>query len=203
MTHLAPITDPAMGNLGYEPKELDFYPTPTWVSEAVVPTIKSLRPDITHVWEPACGDGAMSVVLEKHFAEVVSSDIFYYGWREPGNGMTLTDFLAVPDNVHAKGAIITNPPYGDLAEAFIRKALRLTKKNGGLVAMLLRNEYDTAKGRVDLFNKEPYAAELKLTTRPRWIPGSSGAPRHSYVWHIWSHGHTGPALKFYHALGVK
>jgi len=108
------------------------------------------------------------------------------------------DFLAQP--IHVKGLVITNPRYGDLAEAFIRKALKVTERYQGKVAMLLRHEYDTAKGRADLFNKPPHSAELVLTSRPRWIEGSTGAPRHSYSWFLWEHGHIGPAEKFYHVL---
>jgi len=189
----AAMKDPAMGDLGYERKALDFYPTPSWLTEAVVPLIKKIRPDVTEIWEPGCGDGAMSRVLEKYFHSVYSTDISDYGYGTPG-----VDFLSMPENYHCKRAIATNPPYGDGAEAFIRKALRLTKKHGTLVAMLLRHEYDTAKGRVDLFNQEPYAASLTFTTRPRWIEGTSGAPRFSYDWHIWDWRHSGPALKYYH-----
>jgi hypothetical protein len=196
ITTLAPVTDPAMIGSNFKRRELDFYPTPEWVSAAVLPTLKALRPDITTAWECACGDGAMSEVLKEQYL-VWSSDIFNYGYEDAVH----TDFLAVPDNYHSKRAIITNPPYGDLAEAFIRQALRLTKHHRGMVAMLLRNEYDTAKGRVDLFNQYPFACKLVLTTRPRWIPGTTGAPRHSYAWFIWDWEHFKPPMLRYHVRG--
>ena len=47
--------------------------------------------------------------------------------------------------------IATNPPYGKLAEKIIRHALALTKPAAGKVVMLLPHAWDTAKGRVDLF----------------------------------------------------
>ena len=185
--------DAAMGVSNYERREADFYPTPVWVTEAVIPLLLRKVSVNTPVWECACGDGAMSKVLEQHFTRVTSTDLFNYGYGAPD-----VDFLAQP--IHVKGLVITNPPYGDLAEAFIRKALKVTERYQGKVAMLLRHEYDTAKGRADLFNKPPHSAELVLTSRPRWIEGSTGAPRHSYSWFLWEHGHIGPAEKFYHVL---
>lgn len=185
--------DAAMGDLGYDRVPLDHYPTPEWVTEAVVQTLKALRPEIGAIWEPACGNGAMSRVLERHYEKVWSTDVADYGFGQSG-----VDFLAVDDSFHSKHAIVTNPPYGDLAEGFIRKALRLTERHKGLVAMLVRHEYDTARGRVDLFQHPAFVAKLVLTTRPRWIEGSTGAPRHSYAWMFWDHQNIGAPRVLYH-----
>jgi hypothetical protein len=188
--------DAAMGVSNYERRTADFYPTPAWVTEAVIPLLLTKIKADTPLWECACGDGAMSEVLKKHFKNVSSTDLYDYGYGQPR-----VDFLA--QHVHAQGLIITNPPYGDLAEVFIRHAIDLTAHFKGTVAMLLRHEYDCAKGRADLFNKPPFSAKLTLTTRPRWIEGSTGAPRHNYCWCIWEHGHVGPAEMFWHVLGGK
>lgn len=196
---LAPVNDPAMMGSNFPRKELDFYPTPEWLTEIVVPHIHDMRPNLTNIWEPACGDGAMVKVLERPDIvamkpspwKVQASDINNYGFP----GTIQHDFLS-PVTYHVD-AIVTNPPYGDLAEAFIRKALVSTRQRNGIVAMLLRHEYDTASGRVDLFEKEPFARHIVITKRPRWIPGSTGAPRHSYGWYIWDWEHQGPAEKYY------
>ena len=185
-----------MSNLGYTRKDLDFYPTPAWVTEAVIPYLRFYIDRGTPVWEPACGDGAMSEVLKDRFDNVTSTDIANYGYGQAG-----VDFLAL--NVHVRGLVITNPPYGDLAEAFVRQGLKVTERYQGVVAMLMRHEYDTAKGRVDLFNKPPFATKVVLTTRPRWIEGSTGAPRHSYAWYLWSWKHKRAPEVFYHVRGGK
>lgn len=182
--------DAAMGDLGYERKKADFYPTPPWVTEAVLPSLFGPAYDITRntrVWEPACGMGDIVLVLRNHFNAVEASDLHDYGFRP-----SIFDIDFLKTSVHTPGLIITNPPYGDIAEDFIRHALKSTERFGGTVAMLLRNEYDCAKGRVDLFTAEsPFSQKVVLTSRPRWIEGSTGAPRHNYAWFIWSWAHVG------------
>jgi hypothetical protein len=140
------------------------------------------------VWEPACGLGHLSKrLVELGTEKVISTDLIDRGFGSGG-----IDFLACPTAPGAllnygnkRFAIITNPPYGDLAEQFIRQALKLTKERGGLVAMFLRNEYDCAKERMDLFNEHPFAMKIIVTKRPRWIAGSKGSPRHTYAWYVW------------------
>jgi predicted RNA methylase len=174
--------DAAMGNLGYERAELDFYPTPPEVTEALIPFLKLHHSDAACVWEPGCGTGAMSEVLCEHFPNVLSTDIKDYGYDKMRPG--ITDFLQ--QTRHFGGSIVTNPPFGKMAEQFIRKALELTKPDRGVVAMLLRKEYDSASTRRALFRDHPaFAREVGLLWRPRWIAGSTGAPRHNYSWFIW------------------
>lgn len=188
-------TDPAMGNLGYARVELDWYPTPEWCTRAVLPLLTSRLKRSAIVWEPACGDGAMARVLEEEFDSVIATDLTYRGFGVGGR-----DFLSMdaPRSTHDVDLICTNPPYGNIAEQFVRKALDHTEERGGIVAMLLRKEYDAASGRVDLFTEKPFRAEIVLTSRPRWIADSKGSPRHNYSWFVWDHQHTGPAQKFYH-----
>ena len=73
----------------------DFYATPAWVTEALLRHIRFRGP----IWEPCCGDGAMSTVLGRHGYEVVSTDIADRGFGTPG-----VDFLAchtVPEGAEA------------------------------------------------------------------------------------------------------
>lgn len=88
-------------------------------------------------------------------------------------------------------AIITNPPYDDkdsgvTAEKSLRHALRLMEAEKGMVAMLLRHEFDCGKKRRDLFEDHPaFMAKITLRFRPRWIEGTTGSPRHNYAWYVW------------------
>lgn len=88
----------------------DFYPTPETA------TIKLLEREKFkgYVWEPACGNGAMSVVLERYGYHVISSDLIYRGYGEGG-----VDFLRSSFKTEN---IITNPPF-KLANKFIHHAL--------------------------------------------------------------------------------
>jgi hypothetical protein len=100
----------------------------------------------------------MTAVLRDAGYRVIDSDI---AWPDP------VDFLrqqSLPDGVRS---IVTNPPF-DQIEAFIRHALKLTRAVDGVVAMLARNEFDSAGGRKDLFNRPPFATKLVLTRRPCW-----------------------------------
>ena len=76
---------------GYGREGQDFYATPAWVTEALLQHVR-LRGS---VWEPCCGDGAMSKVLAEHGHQVVSTDLMERGFGTPG-----VDFLqcqSVPD----------------------------------------------------------------------------------------------------------
>lgn len=166
---------------GYERKERDCYETPEWVTEALIPHISS-KPEA--VWEPACGSGKMLVVLKKYFCDVHGSDI------ETGE-----DFLNT--KTRKVDAIITNPPY-NLAEKFIEFGLLHTAADRGVVAMLLRTDYDHAKTRQHLFgNCGLFAKKVVLTKRIKWFEDSKGQPSFNHAWFIWDHKHSGPPVLAY------
>jgi hypothetical protein len=66
---------------GHDREGRDFYATPNWVTEALLRHVRFRGP----VWEPCCGDGAMSTVLEAHHYKVVSTDIADRGFGPPGS----------------------------------------------------------------------------------------------------------------------
>ncbi|SFL43618.1 hypothetical protein SAMN04488036_11513 [Shimia haliotis] len=79
----------------------EFYPTPP---EAVRALLSVERFDGS-IWEPACGDGAISKVLIEAGYQVVSTDLIDRGYGQGGlNFLKSTKPLAKN--------IITNPPYG-------------------------------------------------------------------------------------------
>lgn len=164
---------------GGDPKERrdsDFYPTPPECTHALLDWLKLSR---GVVLEPACGDGAISKVIEARGLQVVSSDI-----RETGYGIGLRNFLEFPAATREElpvDWIITNPPFS-LAEEFIRKALSITPN----VAMLLKSQYWHANGRAKLFGEHPPAAVLPLTWRPDFLNGErGGAPTMEVAWTVW------------------
>ena len=55
------------------------------------------------IWEPACGDGAMSRILEAAGHTVISTDLVDRGYGRGGH-----DFLA--DHETMADHIVTNPP---------------------------------------------------------------------------------------------
>jgi len=170
---------------GYERKERDLYETPEWVTEALLPHLPDRGLEI---WEPACASGKMVRVLGRRH-RVIATDI---------SDTPSIDFLTVEDAPYGPhDAIVTNPPY-EWAEEFIQRALQLSFPKRGLVAMLLRTDYDHAKTRSYLFGGSyAFAKKIVLTKRIKWFEDSKGQPSFNHAWFVWDHAHTGPPTLAY------
>lgn len=180
---IAADKDAAMlGDSGYERIEADAYFTPPENVDVLLAHMSLHK----KVWEPACGDGAISSRLGEYGHEVVSSDLNNYGFAEQ---IGTFDFLTAGLPDPGIRAIVTNPPYGEMVEKFIRHGLALMKPVKGQLALFLRNEYDCGKNRMDLFGLPPFHKKIVVTKRPKWIAGSTGSPRHNYAWFIWDWRH--------------
>lgn len=172
-----------LGESGYQRIEGDAYFTPSWVTKALLSRIRFRR---SYVWEPACGRGDMAKAIEEDGYRVHATDLHDRGYGRAGE-----DFLA--KTAPSLDPIVTNPPYA-LAEAFVRHALHLTAPFKAEVAMLLRNEWDSARTRRDLFEHPAFHQKLVLTKRPRWVEDDRASPRHNFSWFIWDHARAaGPA----------
>lgn len=176
-------------NSSYERKERDLYETPEWVTKALVPHIPGR---VKIIWEPACGSGKMAAPLLQSGFDVWACDI------EPGGDYIQADFLGDTPRVSVDrvDAIVTNPPF-DLATEFINMALSRTERAGGFVAMLLRTDFDHAKGRSHLFRDCPaFSKKLTLLKRIVWFVEDNGKPKASpsfnHAWFIWDWRHDGP-----------
>ena len=93
-------------------KENDFYATPDYVTDVLLEN-ESFDGEI---WEPACGDGAISKRLESHGYNVYSTDLV-----DRGYGHDHFDFLL--SHRRTKN-IITNPPF-NIGTKFTLQSLRL------------------------------------------------------------------------------
>lgn len=172
----------------------DFYATPSWVTEALLQHIRLRGP----IWEPCCGDGAMSTVLARHGYKVVSTDI-----ADRGFGTSGVDFLAcrtVPDGCRS---LVTNPPYGDSGShagqsrspaamlEFLRHALMLTDSVQGQLALLVRLQWIAGKRAAQVMSGAPFAAVVVLTKRILWFErGEDTKPaQHHHAWVVFDHAH--------------
>lgn len=153
--------------------EADFYPTPPECTVALCKRFSGLLPQV--IWEPACGDGAISRVLEAFGFSVHSTDLHDRGYGEAG-----VDFLAAPDVYRS---VITNPPFA-LAEQFIRKARQANKP----FAMLLKATYWHAASRHALFKETGPAVVCPMLWRPNFAPERGSAPTMDVCWTVWSSG---------------
>ena len=103
-----------------------------------------------YVWEPACGGGHISKVLEAHGYDVLSSDIVDRGYPNT----YVADFLSVAPPVECISRdIITNPPY-KRAKKFIEKALEISM-DSTKIAMFLKTTFLESKGRREFFRENP------------------------------------------------
>jgi hypothetical protein len=169
-------------NSGYRRIAYDSYQTPEWCTEALVPHLGDLSDKV--IWEPASGTGQMVRVLERYAKKVVATDI------ETG-----TDFLTYGGVTC--DVVVSNPPYA-LATAFIEHALELMRPAGGIVAMLLRADFDSAASRRHLFADCPaFAQKIVLTRRIRWFEKSKGSPSFNHAFYVWDWQHKGPPTIHY------
>lgn len=134
-------------------------------------------------WEPACGEGHMSEVLDEYFVDGFASDIHDYG------GNNIRDFLMVPAIPGEFDWIITNPPFRKKALAFTLRALDLARVG---VAMFARVQWLDTIGRHDqLFKPTPptliaFFSERVPLHMGRWEP--DGRTATFYCWLVWLHG---------------
>jgi hypothetical protein len=159
----------------------DFYPTPPSATEALL-QVEEFKGAI---WEPACGDGAMSRVLEAAGYSVSSSDLYDWGYGQTGK-----DFLGVIDRVDN---IVTNPPY-KLALPFVKHALDCARYK---VALLLKLVFLEGVGRRSFFECSPPARiwvfSKRLTIRKEGLE-SKNSGMIAYAWFIWEIGYTDPPI---------
>lgn len=163
----------------------DFYPTPPEGTRALL----SVERFHGSIWEPACGDGAMSRELEAAGYDVISTDLI-----ERGFGVSGVDFLL--DYQTRAQNVVTNPPFKQ-AEEFARHALNVVP---GKVALLCRLAWLEGIQRRRLFIGTPLARVWVFSRRLRMQRGRLLRPDESggilaFAWFVWEPGHVGaPAL---------
>lgn len=179
------MTPGASNHTAKEREANDYYAT----EPRAVELLLELEDFSHHIWEPACGEGHISKVLEAHGYDVLSTDLI-----DRGYGFGGVDFL-VGDTVYDCD-IITNPPYKYGME-FAEKALK-TVSNGHKVAMFLKLQFLEGKNRGKLFEK--YPPKTVYVSRGRLLCAKNadfdgmragGGSAVAYCWFVWEKGYTG------------
>jgi len=151
----------------------DFFPTPAWATYAL---IDNERFD-GEIWESACGNGAMSEVLEHTGCPIRSSDLYDRGYAEAG-----VDFLRT--NRRACN-IVTNPPY-NAAEGFVKSGLHATDRK---FALLLRLAFlEGANRQRTIFTEAPPSRVWVFSERITFYPAGmvqKGTGTTAYAWFVW------------------
>lgn len=160
----------------------DFYATP----RSAVEQLLDVEQFNGSIWEPACGDGAISRVLQERGHEVVSTDL-----ADRGYGVAGVDFLRQHE---ARGHnIITNPPF-KLGTEFAGHAVGLA---AGKIAMLLKIGFLEGPTRECLHHN--LTRVWVIRRRITFLKGGKEFSRsngkggiHTYAWFIWDRAHRGP-----------
>ena len=149
----------------------DFYATPPECTAVLLENYGGMFRQ-GRVWEPACGDGAISKVLEGRGYEVVSTDLHDRGYGEGGMNFLTSDCSCQ--------SIITNPPF-HLAAQFIERAV----KKEVPFAMLLKATYWHAAKRNELFNRTRPLAVIAMSWRPAMSPERGKSGTMDFIWTVW------------------
>jgi hypothetical protein len=156
----------------------DYFPTPAWATHALADN----EPFDGDIWESACGNGAMSDVLELYGNRVVSSDLYDRGYGDAG-----VDFLTAKRRAPN---IVTNPPYNS-AEGFVRACLDKADRK---FALLLRLAFlEGANRQRTIFSKHPPSRVWIFSERITFYPANAvqkGSGTTAYAWFVWDNDAT-------------
>ncbi len=183
-----------LGSSNHVPEEreaFDYYAT----DPKAVEMLLELEQFAPVIWEPACGEGHISKVLQAHGYKVISTDLVYRGFGDPEP----LDFLK--ETLEGfEGDIISNPPYSAGLE-FVQRALESVRP-GGKVAMFLKVQFLEGQKRGAFFKDTPprtvYISRSRISCAKNGdferFPDSAIA----YAWYVWEKGFTGdPVIKWF------
>jgi len=177
--------------------ENDYYATPPEATQVLLDSFDLT--DCETFYEPACGEGHISQVLERWFnpitcnVKIYSSDLIDRGYGDTG-----LDFLK-SSNAHNKvDCIITNPPF-KLAQQFIEKSLEESNK---YVIMFAKIQLLEGIGRKKLFDKHPPKYIYVFTNRinplrngnPLDEKGKPWCSTMCFAWFVWEIGFQGEPM---------
>lgn len=156
-------------NRGREREANDNYPTPEWLTEAILL-------ELGDYWggpllEPAAGEGAIVRILKRAFPTAQT---------DAGDIVSGQDFLTYPWPRNHYKLIITNPPYS-LAESFARRALELIRPDGAVV-LLLRLSFLASQQRA-AWMRRTHPSVFVTPRRPCFVRGKSD--NCEYGWFVW------------------
>ncbi|MDE4303998.1 hypothetical protein PXK30_03625 [Phaeobacter gallaeciensis] len=160
-------------------EEHDFYPTPSEVTRAFLSAEGARLKELGRVWEPACGDGAMSKELTGFGLECVCTDLIDRGCpdTEIGSFYDYSEALAP--------AIVTNPPYCEINARdgkgrWLQHSLGLGVE---YAAFFLNADWPYAAGLSGLLSRHPisriYGCRWKVDFTGK------GAPPQRNAWFVW------------------
>jgi len=161
----------------------DYYATDPMAADLLL-TLESFS---TNILEPACGEGHLSKVFERHDYKVKCSDLIYRGYG------VKKDFF---DYTHWNGDIITNPPY-KFAREFVEHALDIVP-SGNKVVMFLKLSFLEGVKRKKLFLQHPpqtvYVSSSRIICAKNGDFVTFNQSAIAYAWFVWEKGYSGKTI---------
>ena len=168
-----------------EREEHDFYATSPEATEWLL-RLETLNPN---VWEPSCGQGHISKVLELAGYNVKSTDLVDRGFGTGGvNFFTQTETF--------DGDIVTNPPY-KFATEYVYKALSLIPE-GHKLCLFLKVQFLEGRERKKLFLEHPpirigvSSSRIACSKNGDFDNNNNGLI--AYAWFVWEKGFKGDTI---------
>ena len=174
-------------SLDRERVDNDYYATPAESTLALIKVEEIIYP----AWEPACGEGHISKLLE---GTVFSTDLIDRGYG------VVKDFL-VDDGESNAETIITNPPF-NLFQEFAEMALKKAKSKVILFGKLQALE---GKKRATFMQNSPLKTVYVFKSRQNPLRNGSAvdekgkpwASTMAFAWFVWEIGYEGePVIKW-------
>jgi len=162
----------------------DFYETPVEATMALL----AVETFALQIWEPACGSGAISRVLEDAGHSVYNTDL-----NDHGYGDSPLDFLTTWQS--PGGDLITNPPFKLVLE-FAQHAMALDIRKSAILARLAFLE---GQSRRAFFEKSPlkrvwiFSKRLPRMHRPEYT-GRRCSSLIAFAWFVWERGYKGKPM---------
>lgn len=178
-----------------ERAENDFYATDPKSLEIFLDALERDGIELhKRIWEPACGMGHLSEVLENKGYYVLSCDLVDRGYGRGG-----LNFLESSPTNSVERDILTNPPY-KYAKEFVEHSLELLAE-GYYCVMFLKIQFLEGKDRRKLFDKYPPKYVYVNSTRQLCYPNGDMTKKISsatcYCWFIWEKGFDGePTIRW-------
>jgi len=184
---------------------LDFYETPRWAVEAIVPIVKNrMNHCKAMLIDPGCGRGNIGRYARPHLRELVSTAIgieLDQARADEARALGEFDVVTVGDwcSWEPQGWLETilvmgNPPYGSkghgtetIALEFVEHAIEIAKPSEGLVAMLLQLDFAHGVDRCKRIHDKHKSGLYPLRRRPGF-GGEYSSGQRPFAWFVWDLG---------------
>lgn len=168
----------------------DFYPTPPSLCRAVIDALRIDQP--SRILDPGAGSGTWGAAARRRWGdtEITGIELRPVPKPEEYNHWIDMDYL-----IGYKGGgfdlVIGNPPYGDLAEQFIRRSLAALRP-GGILIQLLRLAFLGSDDRGSGLWQEFPTKEIWVLSRRPSFTGDGKTDATNYAMFVWQAGEKPP-----------